>query len=250
MENNNTVKTIIVDDDPDFSDILSIYLRKIGIQKIAVAEDFVSGKKLIDSEEPDLALLDVDLGCKQTGIDLGIYIRENYPKTRIIYFTNNFTEQIFLSAKQVHPNAFLDKQLDDLKVRQAIELALLQESQEPVALKVGIPACYFAKEFIFVKIGNVFKKVELKDIEYIFYADRYANLQLDGKVYPLNMTMKELAQNLPDSIFVQIHQSFIVNLSKITQISTVDNQVEVSGKWLPLGVSFRKDFRDKLFFLT
>lgn len=253
MIKNSEAKVVIIDDDPYFYNILTIYLRKIGIDKIFIGSDSQSGKELIEEEKPNLVLLDIDLKSNESGIDIGLYIREKYTSLPIIYFTNNFTDEIFEAAKQVQPNAFLDKQLNELKVRQAVELALMQEVVKVTDANSSstplIPNWYVSNEFIFVKVGNTFKKIEIREIDYVFYADRYANLHFDNKNYPVNIPMKNLAESLPKE-FLQIHQSYIVNLRRVTQINIIDHQVEVAGKWMPVGGSFRKPLRDKLVLLT
>ena len=251
MLENSKPRLVIVDDNHDFCEILKLYLRQTGIDSITVAHDFESGKRLIQEENPQLALLDIDLKSDQNGVDLGRFIRSKYPNTRIIYFTNHFTEEFFELVKPIQPNAFLSKQLNELGVRQAVELALLQDS---ISLTVGDSNlspqnCYFNKEYVFIKIGHVFKKIELKDIDYIFYASRHANIQVENMSYPLKISMRDLALTLLEP-FMQIHQSYIINIDKVTQIDTLDHQVKIAGKWLPIGANFRKTLREKLFFLT
>lgn len=250
MMDKSYVKILAVDDDSDFLDLLLHYLSKIGIKKTATSTSFSKANQLLDSFVPDIVLLDIDLGGEKNGVDLGLLVRQTLPEAIIIYFTNNFTDSFFEAVKPVRPNAFLDKHLDELKVRQAIELALEAEYRSITTLPKMQPSCFFTKEFVFIKVGAAFKKIELEEIDYIFYADRYANIQLGGKSYPLNMTMKDLGQNLSTHVFIQINQSYIVNMRKITQISTLNNQVEIVGKWLPIGVSFRKRIQEQLVFLT
>lgn len=248
---NSDIKTLIVDDDNDFIDSLLSYLQKIKIRDTNTANSFDEAKNILSTYIPDLALLDIDLKDAFDGINVGEYIREKFPHVPIIYFTNNFREDIFEATKAIKPNAFLDKNLDELKVRQAVELAMIgYEEENSTTLQVLPSTCYFAKEYIFVKVGLIFKKVELKDIDYIFYADRYANLQIEGRTYPLNISMKELGKNLPNHIFIQIHQSYIINIQKIEHISNINQQVEVAGKWLPIGVSHRKNFQERLVFIS
>jgi DNA-binding LytR/AlgR family response regulator len=191
-----------------------------------------------------LVILDIDFGEVETGIELGTYIRENYPNMRIVFFTNNFKSEFYEAAKKIQPNAFLDKELSELKVRQTLELAFLQER------KMVSNITQFSDDFIFIKIGMAFKKIFLAEIDYIIYSDRYPNLVIDGKYFPLNVTMKDLAKNLPPILFIQTHQSYIANLNKITQINMADNQIEIVGKTLPIGISFKKALQSRLTFLT
>lgn len=250
MIDNAFVKILILDDNPEFSDLLNFYLQNLGYKKISVAASFSKAKSLVDASKPDIALLDIELGEEQSGIDFGLYLRKIAPEVRIVYFTNLFNEEVYESVKAVQPNAFLDKSLDELKIRQTIELALLQGEQSPATLQTtGHPLCYFSQDYIFVKVGPIFRKVELKEIDFIFLADRYANLQVGGSTYAVNLSMKQIGKALPDSIFIQIHQTYIINLYKINEVNFSDNQVQVSGKWLPLGVTYRKAFQEKLVLL-
>ena len=153
MLENDKSKLVIVDDDRDFCEILKLHLRRTGIDTIIVAHDFESGQKLIEQENPQLALLDIDLKCDQNGIDLGRFIRSKYPDMRIIYFTNNFTEEFFDLVKPIQPNAFLSKQLNELSVRQAVELALVQDATSVIGGDWNAPPQYgyIAKDFVFIK---------------------------------------------------------------------------------------------------
>jgi DNA-binding LytR/AlgR family response regulator len=242
--NNSDMLVGIIDDDTDFIDILRLFLKKIGIVNVKTANSIKAGKTLLETTRLDLVILDIDFGEVESGIELGTFIRENYPNMRIVFFTNNFKNEFYEAAKKVQPNAFLDKELSELKVRQTVELAFLQEKSPASNIS------QFSDDFIFIKIGMTFKKILLADIDYIVYSDRYPNLVIEGKYFPLNVTMRDLAKNLPSTHFMQIHQSYIVNLNKIIQINMSDNQVEIVGKFVPIGISFRKALQTRLTLLT
>jgi DNA-binding LytR/AlgR family response regulator len=245
---NSDISVGIIDDDIDFTMLLSLFLKKIGVNQIQVAHSMQSGKDLVNAKAFDLLILDIDLKKGESGIELGKYVRELSPETRIVFFTNNYKDEYYQAAKVVQPNAFLDKDLSELKVRQAVELAFLNEKELPIPQLAT--ACHFADEFIFVKVGMGFKKIQLSEIEYIVYRDQYAHLVLGDKQFPLNMTMKELVNNLPPRKFAQIHQSYIVNLSHVNQISPTNSQVEITGKTLPIGTTYKKQLLQQLKFFT
>lgn len=245
MDNNN-ISVAIIDDDIDFIEILQQFLKKIGITKLKYATSFEQGKLLINKNLFDLVLLDIDLSRGKSGIELAQYIRTVSPDIRIIFLTNNFITEYYELSKSVKPSAFLDKEINELKIQQAIELALLPDDDDSNNVESNI----FSNDFVFIKVGGGFKKVFFDDIDYIVYAERYANLVVEGKKFPLNITMKDLAKNLPSNLFMQVHQSYIVNVKKITYVNSVDNELEVNGKSIPIGISFRKALQTRLTFLT
>lgn len=245
---NSDISVGIVDDDIDFSMLLSLFLKKIGINQIQVAHSLQSGKDLVNARAFDLVILDIDLKKGESGIELGKYVRELSPETRIVFFTNNYKDEYYQAAKIVQPNAFLDKDLNELKVKQAVELAFMNEKE--LQLSPIATVCHFAEKFIFVKVGVGFKKIQLADIEYIVYRDQYAHLMIGEKQLPLNMTMKELVSSLPSYKFVQIHQSYIVNMTHVNQIIPANNQVEIVGKVLPIGTTYKKQLLQQMKFFT
>jgi DNA-binding LytR/AlgR family response regulator len=244
MADKNQVKIVIVDDESAFQETLARYLKKAGFEKIIFADSFDKGKLLVEAIHPDIILLDVDLRETKTGIDLGTHIRLKNPHTPIVFFTNNFDEKTYAAAKLVRPSAFLDKEVTGLKVMQAIELALNSHNDT-----VFNNEKFTAHDFLFVKIGQAFKKVSLSEIDYVFYADRYANLMIEGKSYALSKTMKDLSKILPHDQFIQTHQSYIVNVNRITHVSLANGEMEVAGKTLPIGVSYKKPVEEALPFL-
>lgn len=101
---------------------------------------------------------------------------------------------------------------------------------------------------IYVKVGSFYKKITLNDIDYIYYEDRYANIVVADNIYPINSPMKDLATSLPDDAFIQTHQSYIVNSEKIEKISFANNQIDMVGKIIPIGSSFKKKLQEKFDF--
>ncbi|MCA0149627.1 response regulator transcription factor [Rossellomorea vietnamensis] len=67
-------KILIVDDDPDIRNLISVYLENEGIDTVQ-AEDAMEALKLLSSEEVDLIILDVMMP-NMSGIDACMKIRE------------------------------------------------------------------------------------------------------------------------------------------------------------------------------
>jgi two-component system, LytTR family, response regulator LytT len=241
------VKIIVIDADLIFQESIFLFLKKIGFTKVLFADSFVKGKILLESVVPDLVLLDTDLKQENIGIGLGLYMRQKYMDLPIIFFTNNFNDETYNIAKEVKPFAFLNKEITELGIRQAVELALISKANTNTTHLESNNGQH--KDVLFIKIGGLFKRIYFDEIDYIFYLDRYANIMSAGKSYALNKTMKELSKALPTDQFLQIHQSYIVNINRIANISLGKNEVEIVGKILPIGVSYKKIMEEQLSFL-
>ena len=51
------------------------------------------------------------------------------------------------------------------------------------------------------------------------------------------MTMKYLTELLPESKFVRVHRSYVVNFAKIVVLAK--NQVQIAGTEIPIGESYK-----------
>lgn len=239
------VEILIVDDDLDFSELLKLLLNRLGYKKIHIANSFEDGKQSFEKKIPDLVILDIDLGTEKTGVDLGALFRSYREELPIIFMTNNYQEEVYEDTISIRPNAFLSKELSSLKVRQAVELALDSSINSLTPSSTSTDTI----SRIFIKIGSFYKKVDLNQIDFFFYEDRHTNAFVEGKVYPMNCTMKEIDQLLRKMEFIQIHQSYIINIDKINKVNFSNSNVEIGDRKLPIGVSFKKKIQKALHFL-
>ena len=71
------------------------------------------------------------------------------------------------------------------------------------------------------KLGKEFL-IAVADIEWIEASGNYANLHLNGKVYPMRTTMAALEKQLPGSVFQRVHRSAIVNLHEVDHLEPTE----------------------------
>lgn len=91
--------------------------------------------------------------------------------------------------------------------------------------------------------------VPLHHVEWIEGAGNWVRLHTPHGVYPLREMINEVLEKLPDSQFVRIHRSTVVNRHHIAEVTT-QNDVPIalvmqSGVSLSVGVTFREPLRDK-----
>lgn len=240
---------LIVDDNADFSRVLKLMLNSLGYDEVAVTNNFEKGEKLFKSQKPNLAILDINLGDGKSGIDLGKKIRTISKDIPIIFMTNNYQQEVYEQAIEVRPTTFLSKELSMLKVRQAVELSH-NNFEFSLSNTDTLKPIYAIKPQIFFKLGSYHKKIEIIDIDYFFYEERYSNAKVGDKSYPLTCTLKDIMAMLESYNFVRIHQSYIINLVKIEKISFPNNEVEIAGNKLPIGAKYKKELYHKLMMLN
>lgn len=81
------LKILAVDDEPLVLTLLSETLKAQGYE-VTTATDASSAKRACANFDPDLAILDVDLGSGPDGFDLATSLRHSSPTLAIIFLTN------------------------------------------------------------------------------------------------------------------------------------------------------------------
>ena len=92
-------------------------------------------------------------------------------------------------------------------------------------------------DFIFVRCEKRIEKLELKDINYIESLGNYVRIHLPGRQLLAYLTLKGIESQLPATGFIKVHQSYLINFSKITAME--GNQVVVQDQYLPVSRNFR-----------
>ena len=111
---------------------------------------------------------------------------------------------------------FLDIEMPDMSGLDFLESAqntpkvIITSAYERYALK--------GYEFIFVKTEKQLKRLYLKEIQFIEGMENYIVIHTLTSKEIVHLRLKSILETLPAQIFMQVHRSFIVNLSYVQAI--------------------------------
>jgi hypothetical protein len=121
------------------------------------------------------------------------------------------------------------------------EASYLADSAESPSAEPEAPP----ERLLIKKLGREFL-IQTSDIEWVEASGNYANLHLNGTVYPMRITMDKLEKLLPSN-FVRIHRSTIINLTQVRDIQPLDTgdyQVNLHNQPnLTLSRRYRENFK-------
>ena len=192
---------------------------------------FYSGDALIsdigEGNLYDLIFLDIELGGKINGVEVGHIIRDEMDDyiTQIVYISskNNYDRQLF----DVQPLHFLQKPIDVSKLLNDIKLAIKISGKEN-------------KIFEFKNLRNTVK-VPYKDILYFESKGREISLVSCKMQYTFYDNIQELSKVLPD-FFIYPHRSYLVNYELIACFK-YEELIMSNGDIIPISRSKRKEIR-------
>ena len=216
---------IIIEDEPLAMKKLEGYIEKVPFLQLAgrfnLAADAIG---FIKMRKPHLLFLDIEM-AGMTGIELLESLRE---KPRVIITT-----------------AYAEHAL------KGFELQVCDYLLKPVKFDRFVKACEKVydeivqvagnnRDYIFVKTEYRLEKIHTVDILYIEGMRDYRYIITTGKKVMTLQTFGELAHMLSPSLFVRVHQSYLVSIGKIDSIER--NRIRIGAKYIPISDSRKKDF--------
>jgi DNA-binding LytR/AlgR family response regulator len=244
-ENRNKVKALIVEDESNYADTLEMFMDQLGYEVVGISASGKEALHLFEEQSPDFVLMDINLQGELSGIDLARIFQGNRP-TPIIFITSYDDPETFSKAKKTGPFAYLIKPFDPTTLQRSIELALehafaegedVFENQESVVLATS---CFFVKE------RNKLVKIRLEEILWVEVEDKYCMVNTKNRKFTLRQSLKELAEKLDPSIFVQTHRSYLVNAAEIQDIDLTLYVVTINGTEIPLGRGHKDELINRL----
>lgn len=201
---NRTMRIAICENDPVAAEITESFLELMNLGKYA--DSFYDGNDLIQYEKKmkfyySIYLLDIDMPTID-GLALAKKIR-NYNSTGLIIFITAYP-QYMIDTFKVCTFDFLIKPLDYENFKRTID----RSSQYLLR----------GKSLFAFSIKNNNYSLHFSEIVYIEKMGRKAKLHTDSETYEFYMSTKEIWARLDIDMFVNVHSSYIVNLSFIKSI--------------------------------
>jgi len=227
------VKILVVEDEIIIADNICDTLNDLGYETLEPAINYSEAVETIEREIPDIAILDIQISGRKSGIDLAKKINKyfNFP---FIYLTSNSDSLTFNEAKQTNPSAFLAKPFSKEDLFLAVEVAIHNFS---VRNKQNINDSAIINEALFFKEKGVFKKKYFVDILFIKSDHVYVDIFFkNGTCQVVRIGLSEIMNKL-NSSFVRVQRGYIINLNEITQIES--KVVRIGEHRIPIGKTYK-----------
>lgn len=220
---------IIVDDDKLSCKILEGYVNKYtSLNLIGSFCDSVSARnELAQRKDIDLVLLDI-LMPEMDGFDF-IGSLDHPPNIIVV----SAAEEFALRAFDFNVVDYLLKPISYSRFCKAIDKTIRYFSRKETS-NTG-------DEEIFIKKGSSLVKLKIKEIVFVEALENYVTLNTNNDKYTIHFTMKAIESQLPSSVFIRVHRSFIINKSMIQAIreNSLDIVIGNAVKNVPVGKSFK-----------
>lgn len=219
---------IITDDEPVARKVLKEFIEQVPyLQLTGQFENVRKTDLFLKENKADVLLLDIQM-----------------PGITGLEYLKNATIQPLVILTTAYPNYALE----------GYELNIIDYLLKPIAFDRFTKAVQKAKEYtelreaplgnhqspwLFVRSEKRIEKVELKDILYIESLGNYVNICTTGRNIIAYLTLKGIESQLPTNEFIKIHQSYLVNFSKIDSIE--GNHLKIGDKSLVISRNYKDE---------
>lgn len=207
---NQSIRTLIVDDEPLARSNLSTLLRADpDIEIIGECGSGMEALAAIRDQRPDLIFLDVQMP-ECDGFDLLEMLGNDVLPTAVVFVTAY--DQYALRAFEAGALDYLLKPFDNARFERA-----LVRAKEKIASAREVPGKDLPQKTDRLAIKSVGQVdfIKIASIDWIEAADYYTCLHVGTKSYLLRRSLAELEQDLDPATFCRIHRSTIVNLGRV-----------------------------------
>jgi len=230
---------IIIDDDATARLIVRQFVENT--DGFSVTNDFsnaIDAIKHLNSNSVDCVFLDIHMP-DFSGFDFIKTIR-NSVKVVLITSDKNFALDAFEYDSVVD---YLVKPITEERFEKTIHKLknFVLKGEEPVK---KTPKTKNNDGELYVNVEKRLVKLRYSDILLIEAKGDYIKIKTAEKAHIVHSTLKKIEEKLPSEIFLKIHRSYIINLSKIIDIE--DNSVLINQEVIPVSRSNKTELMKRL----
>jgi DNA-binding LytR/AlgR family response regulator len=231
------IKVGIVEDQMIIAASLAETLEQLGYSPTEPAASFTEAIKMIETERPDIILLDIKLIGKNDGIDLAHEIRDSYA-IPFIFLTANADPLTLERAKKANPSAFITKPFTRESLFTNIEICFSNYIKSAQHASSSHDCNYIVNDSIFIKSGAYFHKVTISDILYIESDDMNVCVCTAKTKIITRSTLDDYLQLINSDRFFRIHPNYAINLDRVDFVS--NNAVMIGNNEIPVDSASRQ----------
>ncbi|PIE87023.1 MAG: DNA-binding response regulator [Bacteroidetes bacterium] len=239
------IKVLIIDDEPLARSIIRTFLEeKEGYVIVGECSNGYEGLKAIDSLEPDLIFLDIQMP-KINGFEMLELVDEPVS----VIFTTAFDEYA-LKAFETCAVDYLLKPFTEDRFDQALTKWKNTQRTAPSTSLQEVSKQPDDHLRIVIKDGSSIKIIPIQDLIYLEAYDDYVKVHTAEKKYLKKKTLTYYEKTLDKQQFVRIHRSYIINLLELTGIEPFEKNsyraILKNGERIPISRSAYGPLKESL----
>lgn len=230
------VRCLIIDDEPLAISVIKKYIEEVDDLTCAGAcANALEALKFLEEHPVDLIFLDINMP-KLSGMEFLQTLKE----PPLIVITTAYREYA-VESYEYNVLDYLVKPIEFPRFFRMVQKALARLKISPTN---GAPEGATKNDHLFLKVDKKMVKVFFDEILYIESLKDYVMVRTQNEDLIVHHNLHSFTELLPPDGFMRIHRSYTASLDKIKAID--GNQVEIGGKYLPIGRNYQSEVKNKI----
>jgi DNA-binding LytR/AlgR family response regulator len=232
------MKCLAIDDESLALELLEDNIRQIPfLELVKCCKNAYEALEILQTEEIDLIFLDIQM----PGIT-GVQFLQGLRKNPMVVFVTAY-EEYAIEGFNLDVVDYLLKPVPFERFLKAVtkakELYELRKSDTNTDTEAG-------NDFMFVHADYALIRIDYKNILFVEGLKDYVKIYLSTQPQPIitRLTMKGIADKLPESMFFRVHKSYIVALNKIEAIR--NQKIKIGNTFVPLSENYSQELFKKI----
>lgn len=221
------MKILILEDEAIIAESLYQLLHLLEYAPYEPVDNPDDAITIIRDCSPDLIILDLNLKDNRSGLEVAAYLHDQKQPIPFIVLTAHSDAATIAAVKKYHPAAYLVKPFMRESLFAAVELAIPDQGEEPVA-----------DQELFLKTGTKYEKLDLKELVYVKANGKYTELHFTFGKRLIRMPLSSFIQDSNNVTFLRVHKTYAVNPDFITsfradELSLAHNKIPIGRFFMP-----------------
>lgn len=201
------ITAVAIDDEPLALDVIRAFCERAAV--VSLQRTFTDTKeaiKYLEKSPVDLLFLDIRMPA-MTGIEF----YKQLPTDTMAIFTTAYSEYA-VEGFNLNAIDYLLKPFEYERFKKAVDKA--NEYHAALSVRDSV-----SQQYLYIRADYSIMKIAFTDILYIEGLDNYLKIHLvEQKPIVARMSMKAMAEKLPENEFVRVHRSYIIPFSRVTAV--------------------------------
>lgn len=219
---------IIIEDEIPAQRILQSYIAKIA--SLELRGTFNAALKAYDSlhtEDIDLIFLDINLPDIS-----GLSFLRTLKNPPTIIMTTAYPDY---AVESFEFETIVDYLVKPFSLERFLKAIQKVQRLQPTIVETNVEKK--SSDTLFLNVDKAFHKIQFDDIFYVESERNYLTLVSQQQKLSFIGTLRTWKEKLPETQFVQIHKSFVINKNHIDKIA--GNEVYIHDKRIPIGRTYK-----------
>jgi DNA-binding LytR/AlgR family response regulator len=229
------IQCLVVDDERLALEVMEAYIERVPFLKLAkLCPTPLQALEFIARNPVDVLFLDIEM----PGLN-GLQFLQTLKAPPLVVLTTAYP-QFAVEAFALNVTDYLLKPIPFNRFLAAVQKVQTQLGETHFRLTGSALDSKPVDGPMFIKSGVKTIRVDLGDILFIEGKKDYVLVHTRQNKIATQLSLTHFMEKLPADLFVRIHRSFIVALSKINSVER--NRLMIDDTEVPIGESYRDDF--------